>query len=192
MRNTNNHLTLTQKRKVGVGIDLSEVVNETFKPEKDNLKISNSFISDKDRSKVYVNTKNTDLLSKRYANISTNYDFMKSFEELPKSKGKRRLSVENQRKQNSPELEVKSIKKSPYDFGLEYYTTGPNNSHQDEYLDKVSRKKQIGPYHNSVSSNFVLPTFNSKNAGRNAQKEIMKNSVSEVRKGGELLHSPRA
>lgn len=163
-------------------------MNKSFKPEKDNLKINNSTISDRDRSKAFVNTKNTDLLSKRYANISTNYDFMKSFEDPPKSKGKRRLSVENARNPKSSDLEVKSTQKNQYEFGLEYYSTGPNNIHQDEYLDRVSRKKQIGPYHNSVSANFVLPTA-SKNAGRNAPRDIMKNSISEVRREGKLTDS---
>ena len=154
----NNHLKLNYKRKIGVGIDLSEVANESFKPAKDVSKVNNSMISDKDRSNAFVNTKNTDLLSKRYANISTNYDFMKSYDDQPSNANKRRLSLENIKNENTSEYENKSIQQKPYEFGLEYYSTDGNKYSQEDYLDRISRKKPIGPHHNSVSANFVLPT----------------------------------
>ena len=114
-------------------------------------------MSDKERSNAFINTQNTDLLWKRYANMSTKYDFMKSFDDPPFNVNKRRLSFENTKKENSPEYDIQTIQQKPNKVGLEYYSPSSNRYTHEDFLEKISRKKPIGPHHNSVSSNSIFP-----------------------------------
>ena len=165
------------KRKVGLGADLSDVMNESFKPEKDFNKIQNSIFSSKQRINAFINTKDIDKQSKRYIKISSTNNFLKSYEDQSTKYNKLRNSTEDIQKLDSPTIESKPNIPVRYEFGLEYIKLYKKNPHQDEYLEKVSRKKMIGPHHNSMSTNFILSSNPTKQLSRNGNNILKRNSV---------------
>lgn len=132
---------LNYKRKVGLGADLSPVMNDSFKPEKDFSKINNSVIEVRDRSEVYISPKNGSKLIKRNINISDTNNFLKSYD----GSMREYLQKVEEKQQTTANLKERNI--GYYDF-----CTQENSS----WLEGRSKKRSIGPHHNSTSSAFTL------------------------------------
>lgn len=73
-------LNLGQMRRVGKGIDLSEVLNSSYSPEKDISKVNNSIIEKTARKDSYIDTTAISLLTKRNINESQSQNFMKYYD----------------------------------------------------------------------------------------------------------------
>lgn len=172
-----NKVKMNYKQRVGVGADLSDVINGTFKPERDYSKINNSLISEKDRTDVYISPSKGDKIAKRNMNISPTNNFLKSYEESLNANTRRNEDV---KASNLSTLVSSEKLPGGYEFGSEYYLTGVKRYKQEEWAERVSRKKQIGPHHNSISNNFILPTYKG-GVGRNAGRDMMRNSMNDVR-----------
>ena len=177
--NSNVNLKINYKRKVGLGADLSDVMNESYKPEKDQFKINNSIISDKKRTEAYIDTKWVDKLLKRNASISSTNNFLKSYDDPFCRPNKLKHQTEETSNIQMPKLEQIPQTSLRYQFGLDYYTATQSCTHQDEFLDKVSRKKRVGPDNNSVSSNFIL-SIPVQKPSRNKYTILKRNSMDDL------------
>uniref|UniRef100_A0A7S3K959 Uncharacterized protein n=1 Tax=Euplotes crassus TaxID=5936 RepID=A0A7S3K959_EUPCR len=139
-------ITLNHQRKIGKGIDLSDMINSSYIVEKNNNKVNNQDIKERERIGVYMNPLRKDKLTQRNINMSGTNTLFKSDDGSPQEFLDK---IENEAQMTSSPREGSS-----YDFthenGMKKETLNAS------WLDGRPRKKQIGPNKNETSAAFMM------------------------------------
>lgn len=169
-----NRVKVDYKRKVGKGIDLSDVMNESYLPERDISKINNSVINPHDRNEVYMSPNKVNKLIKRNIDVSHTNNFLKTYDGSLND-----FLKEQQAKENNANLQNRVT--GSYDFTQESLENQANSKDmQSSWLDGRTKKKQIGPNKNNSSSEFTLAAMLAAQNSRN--RLYQRHSISHIRK----------
>ena len=168
---------LNYTRKVSKGIDLSNVMNSSYLPEKDCSKINNSVIEQAERNGVYLSPRRSDKLTMRNINVSNSNNFLKSYD------GSLSNFLKQKEDKNENKADLSKRVTGSYDFTGESSPSNFKNYQESSWLDGHSRRKQIGPYKNTNSSAFTLGLQMTPSLSRNLLYQ--RNSISNIRQAAQ-------